>query len=89
MENLLFKILKLGFFLLTITMLTSLVSIQDYLEKIHPAKLILSVSAWLLFCYLIMRRSKYGLTSSKTAVYTLLGVLTLCLASFASKILTK
>jgi len=89
METLLFKMIGLGFILLTV----SLASGIPYLEDIHQQhlthKIILSSIAWLVFAVLIWGRWKFGWRGQTAIRWTLGGFIMLMLAYFGSSIVLQ
>jgi len=89
MENLLFKMIALGFILLSI----SLISGIPYLEDIHQQhlthKIILSSIAWLIFATLLWGRWKFGWRGQIAIRWTLGGFVLLMLAYFGSSIVLQ
>lgn len=89
MEILLFKMIALGFILLTV----SLASGIPYLEDIHQQhlthKIILSCIAWFVFAVLLWGRWKFGWRGQTAIRWTLGGFVLLMLAYFGSSLVLQ
>lgn len=89
MERMLFQLIGIGFFLLSLTLLTGLWFIQDWMAQHLAHKTILSITAWLLFGVLLWGRWRYGWRGRTAIRWTLSGYLLLILAYFGSKIILE
>lgn len=85
MERLLFQLIALGFFLLSLTLISGLLFIHDLMAQHLAHKTVLSVTAWLLFAVLLWGRRQYGWRGSVAIRWTLSGYAFLVLAYFGSK----
>jgi ABC-type uncharacterized transport system permease subunit len=85
MERLLFQLITLGFFLLSLTLLTGLLFIHDLLGQHLAHKTVLSVIAWLLFAVLLWGHRVRGWRGRAAVRWTLSGYGFLVLAYFGSK----
>ena len=88
-EELLFQLIALGFFLLTLSLATGVAFVADMLAQHLAHKTVLSVVAWLMFGVLLWGRWRYG-WRGRTAVRLSLGGFTiLALAYFGSKLVLE
>ena len=84
LEELLFRTILVGFILLTATLLTGVLFVQDFLAQRLAHKTVLSVLSWLTFGALLMGRWRYGWRGSKAVHWTLTAMALLLLAFFGS-----
>lgn len=89
MERLLFRLIALGFVVLSISLLTGIFFIENLLEQHLVHKFVLSLSAWLLFAVLLWGRWQYGWRGRVAIRWTLAGFVLLVLAYFGSKIVIE
>ena len=91
MEGLLFKVITLGFVLLTITLISGMFfSEQLYgkpLEFTH--KIVFSIASWLIYGWLLFGRYQYGWRGKKAIRWTLIGFVLLLLAYVGSKFILQ
>lgn len=85
LEVLLFRIIGAGFALLSATLLTGVLFVEDFFSQHLLHKTVLSVLSWLLFGGLLLGRWRYGWRGSKAVGWTLAAMLLLLLAFFGSK----
>jgi len=85
MERFLFQLIAVGFVMLSLTLLSGLWFVQDWMAQHLAHKTILSVSAWLIFGVLLFGRWRYGWRGRTAIRWTLWGYLFLILAYFGSK----
>lgn len=87
MENLLFKVIGLGFVLLTITVFSSLLFSQQIFKMplAFNHKTIFSIASWLIYGGLLFGRFKFGWRGKKAIRWTLIGFALLLLAYVGSK----
>ena len=91
MENLLFKVIVIGFVLLTITLLSGML----FSEKIFNQalqfnhKTIFSIASWLIYGGLLYGRFKFGWRGKKAIRWTLIGFVLLLLAYVGSKFILQ
>jgi len=85
LETLLFRTIGVGFVLLSLTLLTGLLFVQDFLAQRLLHKTVLSVLSWLVFGALLVGRWRYGWRGSKAVHWTLTAMALLLLAFFGSK----
>jgi ABC-type uncharacterized transport system permease subunit len=89
METLLFQLIGIGFFLLSLTLLSGLWFIKDWMAQHLAHKTVLSITAWLLFGVLLWGRWRYGWRGRTAIRWTLSGYGFLLLAYFGSKIILE
>jgi len=85
----LFQLILVGFILLTLTLITGLWFVRDWLAQHLAHKTILSVTAWVLFGILLWGRWKFGWRGRTAIRWTLAGYLFLILAYFGSRIILE
>ncbi|MGH8446264.1 MAG: cytochrome C assembly family protein [Solimonas sp.] len=89
MERLLFQLIGIGFVLLSLTLLSGLWFIRDWLAQHLAHKTILSITAWLIFGTLLWGRVRYGWRGRTAIRWALAGYATLILAYFGSKLILE
>jgi len=85
MESLLFEMIGAGFALLTLSLLTGLMFLEDMFAQHLVHKTILSLASWVVFGVLLWGRFRFGWRGRTAIAWTLTGVLVLMLAYFGSK----
>ena len=85
LEDLLFRTIAVGFVLLSATLLTGLLFVEDLLDQDLMHKTVLSVLSWLAFGALLIGRWRYGWRGGKAVRWTLMAMVLLLLAFFGSK----
>ncbi|MCJ0825091.1 cytochrome c biogenesis protein CcsA [Luteimonas sp. 50] len=85
LESLLFRTIAAGFVLLTATLLTGVLFVEDLLAQHLVHKTVLSVLSWLLFGGLLLGRWRYGWRGRVAVRWTLAAMALLVLAFFGSK----
>jgi ABC-type uncharacterized transport system permease subunit len=85
MERLLFQLIGLGFFLLSLSLISGLLFVKDLLGQHLAHKTVLSAIAWLLFGLLLWGRWRHGWRGRAAIRWTLTGYLVLIVAYFGSK----
>lgn len=80
LESLLFRTIAVGFILLTATLLTGVLFVQDLFEQHLVQKTVLSVLSWLLFGGLLAGRWRYGWRGTTAVRWTLAAMALLFLA---------
>jgi len=89
MEYLLFQIITAGYLLLTISLITGVLFLEDIFAKHQTHKTVLSIIAWVIFTVLLWGRFRYGWRGRKAIHWTLGGFIALMLAYFGSKLVLE
>ena len=89
METLLFHLIKVGFAVLTVSLVTGLVYVDDLFGQHLAHKTILSIVAWLVFATLLWGRWKRGWRGRVAVRMTLAGIALLLLSYFGSKLVLE
>lgn len=85
LETLLFRTIAAGFVLLSLTLLTGVLFVQDLLSQHLVHKTVLSALSWLAFGGLLVGRWRYGWRGIRAVHWTLTAMALLLLAFFGSK----
>lgn len=85
LETLLFRTITVGFILLSATLLTGVLFVDDLLAQKLVHKTVLSVLSWLVFGTLLLGRWRWGWRGKKAVRLTLIASVLLLLAFFGSK----
>ena len=85
LEALLFRVIAVGFALLTLTLVTGVLFVDDLLAQKLVHKTVLSVLSWIVFGVLLVGRRRYGWRGVKAVHWTLTAMLLLLLAFFGSQ----
>ncbi len=85
LETLLFRTIAVGFSLLTLTLVTGVLFVDNLLEQKLVHKTVLSVLSWLVFGTLLVGRRRYGWRGIKAVHWTLSAMALLLLAFFGSQ----
>ncbi|GHH51536.1 MULTISPECIES: cytochrome C assembly family protein [Gammaproteobacteria] len=85
LETLLFRTISVGFALLTLTLVTGLLFVEDFLAQRLLHKTVLSILSWLVFGALLVGRWRNGWRGAKAVHWTLTAMALLVLAFFGSK----
>lgn len=86
MERFLFQLIFIGFFLLSLTLLSGMLLNHEEPSQ-PPTMIVMSFMAWLMFSVLIFGRLRYGWRARTATRWMLTGYVTLVVAYFGSKIL--
>ncbi len=89
LEDLLFKLISMGFVLLTISLISGMLFINDIFAQHLVHKTVLSLLTWLLFGLLLFGRWRYGWRGSLAVRMTLAGIVLLLLSYFGSKLVLE
>ena len=89
MESLLFKLITTGFLLLSVSLISGLLFINDIFAQHLLHKTVLSIMAWLVFGLLLWGRGRYGWRGSLAVRMTLAGIVLLLLGYFGSKLVLE
>jgi ABC-type uncharacterized transport system permease subunit len=84
-ETLLFRLISAGFVLLTLTLLTGVLFVDNLFGQHLAHKTVLSIVAWLTFGVLLYGRWRHGWRGARAVNLTLIGMAVLVLAFFGSK----
>lgn len=84
-EALLFRLIGAGFALLSLTLLTGILFVDDLFGQHLIHKTVLSIAAWIVFGVLLIGRRRYGWRGRRAVNLTLAGMAFLLLAFFGSK----
>ena len=84
-EELLFQLIALGFFLLTLSLATGVAFVADMMAQHLAHKTVLSIIAWSIFGVLLWGRWRYGWRGRTAVRLSLTGFMVLGLAYFGSK----
>ncbi len=89
METLLFRMIGIGFLLLSLSLLSGSLYIENIAAQHLTHKMVLSVIAWLVFAFLLWGRWRWGWRGRVAVRYTLTGFVLLMLAYFGSKVVLE
>jgi ABC-type uncharacterized transport system permease subunit len=89
MESLLFQLIGAGFVLLTISLVTGFLFLENMFAQHLAHKTLLSILAWIVFAILLLGRLRYGWRGQIAIRWTLGGFLSLMLAYFGSKMVLE
>jgi ABC-type uncharacterized transport system permease subunit len=85
MERLLFRMIATGFIVLSVSVVSGFVYLEDVFAQHLAHKVILSVGAWILYAILLWGRWRFGWRGRIAIRWTLTGFVLLLLAYFGSK----
>ena len=85
MEGLMFKMILIGFILLTLSLASGFVFLDDMFAQHLVHKTLLSIFAWLCFAVLLWGRHRFGWRGRTAIRWTMTGFVVLALAYFGSK----
>jgi len=91
MESLLFKIIGLGFALLTVTLISGMWFSEEIFHKAldFNHKTIFSIASWFIYAALLFGRYQYGWRGLKAIRWTMIGFILLLLAYIGSKFVSQ
>ena len=89
METLLFQMIGTGFILLSLSLLTGVLFLEDIFAQHLMHKTVLSLIAWAVFAGLLLGRKRHGWRGRKAIRWTLTGFVFLMLAYFGSKLVLE
>lgn len=89
MEELLFQYIVAGFALLTLTVLSGALFIEDWMAQHLVHKTVLTLLAWVVFGMLVFGRWRFGWRGRTAVNWTLAGMGVLLLAFFGSKLVLE
>ncbi len=88
-ETLLFQTLWVGFFLLSLSLVSGVMFVDDLLGQHLAHKTVLSIGAWLVFAVLLWGRVRHGWRGRTATRWTLGGFALLGLAYFGSRVILE
>lgn len=88
-EGLLFQLIGLGFFLLSLSLVSGMVFLEDMFAQHLVHKTVLSLVAWVVFAVLLWGRWRHGWRGQQAIRWTLGGCVALTLAYFGSKLVLE
>lgn len=89
MESLLFQMLGVGVFFLSISLISGFVFVENLFAQHLVHKTVLSILAWIIFSSLLLGRRRYGWRGQTAIQWTLIGFVSLLLAYFGSKLVLE
>jgi ABC-type uncharacterized transport system permease subunit len=91
MESLLFRVIKIGFVLLTFTLISGMLFSEQIFGKPMQFnhKTVFSIASWLIYGWLLYGRYKHGWRGTKAINLTLIGFVLLLLAYVVSKFILQ
>ena len=89
LEGFLFSLIKVGLVVLTVSLVTGLIYVDDLFGQHLAHKTILSIFAWLVFAVLLWGRWKRGWRGRVAVRMTLVGIALLLLSYFGSKLVLE
>lgn len=89
MESLLFQLIGLGLTILTLSLISGVIYLDDMFAQHLAHKTILSMTAWVVFATLLWGRWKFGWRGRTAIRWTLTGFIVLLLAYMGSKWVTE
>ncbi len=89
LERLLFRLITIGFVLLTVSLASGLIYVEDLFAQHLAHKTVLSLVAWLVFGALLFGRWRYGWRGRRAVSLSLAGIVLLLLAYFGSKLVLE
>lgn len=89
METLLFRLIGVGYVLLSLSLLSGVTYIEDIFAQHLVHKTVLSFAAWLVFAILLWGRWRFGWRGRTAVRWTLSGFIVLMLAYFGSKLVLE
>ncbi len=84
-ETLMFQLIGAGFALLTLTLLSGILFVDNLFAQHLIEKTVLSIAAWIVFGALLFGRWRYGWRGRRAVQLTLAGMFLLLLAYFGSR----
>lgn len=89
MENLLFQIIWVGFLLLSLSLFSGFMFLEDLFAQHLIHKTVLSIAAWIIFAILLGGRQLAGWRGRMAIRWTLIGFILLMIAYFGSKLVLE
>lgn len=88
-EDLLFKLLFIGTLLLTLSLGSGFLFLEDMFEQKQAHKTILSIIAWFVYVFILIAHKRYGWRGKGVIISTVTGSILLTLAYFGSRIVRE
>jgi len=88
-ESLLFWFITVGFVLLTLSLISGMIFLEDMFAQHLAHKTVLSCLAWVIFAVLLFGRWRFGWRGQRVVRWTVAGFITLLLAYFGSKLVLE
>lgn len=85
MEKLLFEMITLGFIILTLSIISGFIFLENMFAQHLAHKTLLSILAWVIFAILLLGRHIKGWRGTTATLWTISGFIFLMLAYFGSK----
>ncbi len=89
MESLMFQMIWVGFILLSVSLLTGLLFLDDVFAQHLAHKTVLSIASWAVFGVLLWGRHRFGWRGQIAIRWTLSGLIVLAIAYFGSKLVLE
>lgn len=89
METLMFQMIWVGFILLSVSLLTGLLFVEDVFAQHLAHKTVLSIASWGVFGILLWGRHRFGWRGRTAIRWTLAGLIVLAIAYFGSKLVIE
>lgn len=89
LEGLLFRLIATGFVVLTLSLISGLIYVQDLMAQHLVHKTIIAFMAWLVFGVLLLGRWFWGWRGARAVRLTLAGVALLLISYFGSKLVLE
>lgn len=89
MESLMFQLIGLGFFLLSLSLVSGIVFLENMFAQHLAHKTVLSILAWGIFMTLLWGRWRFGWRGKTAIRWTIGGFIALMLAYFGSKLVLE
>lgn len=89
METLLFQMIGIGFVMLSLSLVTGMLFLEDIFAQHLVHKTVLSIAAWFVFAVLLWGRWRFGWRGRIAIRWTLGGFLVLALAYFGTKLVLE
>jgi len=89
LEKLMFRLVAAGLLVLSISLISGFLFVDDLMAQHLAHKTILSLISWLLFALLLLGRWRYGLRGRQAIYFTLIAMFVLVLGYFGSKLVLE
>jgi len=91
MEQLLFRLISIGFIFLTLTLFSGAIFSQEIFGKpfVFKHHTLLAFLGWIVFAVVLFKRFKYGMRGSQAVILTFIGFLLIQLGYFGTKIVSE